>query len=197
MSDSLNNLAVAWASKIGVFESAFDRYYDELFSFCVRKVYSEDMAKDIIQEAFMALWSSLDDIATEQEFKPFLYGVIRNKVLMQYRKSEVHMRYAFNTTSHATQEESSENILLKKELESIIASEVKSMPARMQEIYLLKKESNKSVKEIAEKLGISEQTVKNQLQNAYSRLKLRLKDYNSPAIVTGFVMSYMPMLLHH
>ena len=74
---------------------------------------------------------------------------------------------------------SSENLLLTKELESVIFAEVEKMPARMKEIYLLKKEEGFSIKEIAEKLSLSEQTVKNQLQNAYSRLRLCLKEYNS------------------
>jgi len=197
MSDGLNKLEVAWTSKIEVFEDAFGQYYNELFLFCLKKVYSDDTAKDIVQEAFMALWDNLDTISTQQEIKPYLYGVMRNKVLMQYRKSAVHLRYAVSATSKESEEVTSENLFLTKELENIIAGEVHKMPARMREIYLLKKESSHSIKEIAEKLGISEQTVKNQLQNAYGRLKLRIKDYNSPVIVAGFVISYMPILLHH
>ncbi len=197
MSDRLNKLDVTWVSKINVFETAFGRYYEELFLFCLKKVYSDDTAKDIVQETFIALWDNLDTLATEPEIKPYLYGVMRKKVLMQYRRSAVHLRYAVSTTGKDVEGETPGDLILTKELENVIAGEVNKMPARMQEIYLLKKESNHSIKEIAEKLGISEQTVKNQLQNAYGRLRIRINDYNSPVIVVGFVMSYMPILLHH
>jgi hypothetical protein len=51
---------------------------------------------------------------------------------------------------------------------------------------------NESIKDIAAQLGITEQTVKNQLQHAYDRLKSRIKDYDSSAIVVFFVASHLP-----
>jgi len=196
MTDGLNKLSITWSSKVEIFELAFSRHYSELFLSCVKKVQSNDLAKDLLQEVFMALWDNLDHILTEQEILPYLYGTLRNKVLMQYRKSEVHLKYAVDAVNQPAEAQSSEHVFLNKELEEIIGDEVAKMPPRMQVIYRLKKENNSSVKEIAEELGISEQTVKNQLQNAYSRLKLRLKDYNSSGIIVGFVMSHMPVLLH-
>jgi len=197
MTDGLNMRSSAWASKIEIFEQAFDRYYRELYLSGFKKVQSDDLAKDLLQEVFMALWNNLDDILSEQEILPYLYGTLRNKVLMHYRKSEVHLKYALAAVQQHVPGQSSEHILLNKELEAIISDEVNQMPSRMQTIYRLKKEQNNSIKQIAQELGISEQTVKNQLQSAYTRLKLRLKDYNSPVILVGFVMSYLPVLLHH
>lgn len=48
------------------------------------------------------------------------------------------------------------------------------MPNKVREIYLLSRESNLSNKEIAKKMGITEQTVKNQLSKALSILKKTL-----------------------
>jgi len=197
MIDGLSKLSVAWSTKIQIFERAFNQYYHELFVTGVKKVNSDDLAKDILQEVFIALWNNLDNIATEQEILPFLYGTLRNNVLMHYRKSEVHLKYAIDAVNQHTTGKSSEDILLNKELEEVLVEEVNKMPARMQAIYRRKKESNQSIKEIADELGISEQTVKNQLQNAYTRLRSRLTDYNSPVILVGFVISHMPVLLHH
>jgi RNA polymerase sigma-70 factor (family 1) len=197
MTDGLNGLSIAWSSKIDIFEKSFSQHYNQLFISAVKKVQSEDLAKDLLQETFIALWDNLDSIKTEQEILPYLFGTLRNKVLMHYRKSEVHLKYAVDAVNQHTEYQSSEHILLNKELETIIGDEISKMPSRMRLIYRLKKENNNSVKEIAAELGLSEQTVKNQLQNAYSRLKLRLKDYNSPVIIVGFVMSHMPVLLHH
>ena len=56
------------------------------------------------------------------------------------------------------------------------------------DIFLLKKEESFSIRQIAEQLNISEQTVKNQLQSAYQRLKLRLRDYDAPFAATGLLV---------
>lgn len=197
MTDGLNKLSISWSSKIDIFERAFSQHYNQLFFSVIKKVQSDDLAKDLLQEVFIAFWDNLDNIDTEQQILPYLYGILRNKVLMYYRKSEVHLKYAMDAVNQHTEDQSSEHIFLNKELEAIIGDEIDKMPLRMKTIYRLKKENNNSIKEIAEELGISEQTVKNQLQNAYSRLKLRLKDYNSPVIIVGFVMSHMTVLLHH
>jgi RNA polymerase sigma factor (sigma-70 family) len=198
MSNSKNHeLSVVWSDKIRTFEVAFDLHWDELYRQAYKKTQSEYLAKDLVQETFMILWDSLDKIISADQVLPILYGILRNKILKQYEKSEVHLRYALaSSIKDELFNASSENLLLDKELESIITAEVEKMPLRMKEIYLLKKEDGFSIREIAEKLGISEQTVKNQLQNAYSKLRLRLKEYNSPIVIAGFVVHYMPLLVH-
>jgi len=199
MRDSAHNkLSVVWSEKIQVFETAFNEYWNELYRHAYRKTQAEDVSKDLVQEAFMVLWDNLDNLGSPQEILPFLYGTLRNKTLREFEKSEIHLRYAQSAAiTDNPFDLSSENLLLNQELETVIAGEVGRMPQRMKEIYLLKKEDNFSIREIAEKLELSEQTVKNQLQNAYGRLRLCLKDYNSPITTVGFIVCYIPLLLHH
>jgi len=190
-------LSVVWSDKIRTFEVAFDQYWDELFRHAYRKTQTEDLSKDLVQETFIILWNGLDNIDSTEQILPLLYGILRNKILKHYEKSEVHFKYALSVSKKDDQFDfSSENLLLTKELEGVIFAEVEKMPLRMKEIYLLKKEAGLSIREIAEKLGLSEQTVKNQLQNAYSRLRLCLKEYNSSLFFAGFVAHYAPLLLH-
>jgi RNA polymerase sigma-70 factor (ECF subfamily) len=69
-----------------------------------------------------------------------------------------------------------------------VTDEIGKMPPRMKEVYLLKKEDNLSIQEIAGKLQISEQTIKNQLQQAYTRLRTRLKDHRLPLFFIGLAL---------
>ncbi|MNT82317.1 RNA polymerase sigma factor [compost metagenome] len=57
-----------------------------------------------------------------------------------------------------------------------IDKQVQSLPERLKEVYLLRKEEGLSIREIAGKLNISEQTVKNQLGLAVKRMRGALKE---------------------
>jgi RNA polymerase sigma factor (sigma-70 family) len=70
-----------------------------------------------------------------------------------------------------------EELLHYKELQSVIAAEVAALPERMQEVYRLSRTENLSTKEIAQRLNLSEQTVKNTLSAALKRLREKLARY--------------------
>ncbi|HMI02880.1 MAG TPA: sigma-70 family RNA polymerase sigma factor [Pedobacter sp.] len=183
-------LATAQTNKTKALELAFDNYWELLFRHAYRKLQSDELAKDVVQEVFIAMWENLEKLTAQNELLPYLYAVLRNRILIQYKKNSVRLRYAVD---HAKKEESfepsSHQLLLNKELQSIINDEISKMPSRMREIYSLKKEGDCSIKEISEKLSLSEQTVKNQLQNASNRLKQRLNCYDPSLFKIGLIIS--------
>jgi RNA polymerase sigma-70 factor (ECF subfamily) len=67
------------------------------------------------------------------------------------------------------------NELETKELQLLIEKEVSKLPSRMQEIFRMSREDDYSIAEIAKRLNISEQTVKNQLTEALKRLRASLQ----------------------
>ncbi|MNL41088.1 ECF RNA polymerase sigma factor SigW [compost metagenome] len=137
------------------------------------------MAKDLVQDAFLSLWDKMDELDTEGSVLAYLYAILRNKILKLYEKDEVRARYAISVTAlEIPSDLNTQNALIEKELKQLIEKEIERMPPRMREIYLLKKDDELSVKQIAVSLSLSEQTIKNQLQTAYQRLRERAKDYS-------------------
>ena len=61
--------------------------------------------------------------------------------------------------------------IVSSDLNENIRQIVNSFPSRLQCVYMLRQEQNLSIKEIAEKLSVSEQTVKNQLGDITRRLR--------------------------
>ena len=183
-------LAAAQISRSKALELAFEQYWELLFRHAHRKLQSDDLAKDVVQEVFIVMWENIDMLKTQQELLPYLYGVMRNKILSHYKKDSVRLKYAVDQAlKHSELEPSSHQLLLNKELQQIIDDEIEKMPSRMREIYDLQKQQHKTIKEIAEILGISEQTIKNQLQNASGRLKSRLINYDSTFLQLGMILA--------
>ena len=57
---------------------------------------------------------------------------------------------------------------------------IDELPERCREVFLLSKHDGLSNEEIAEELGISIKTVKNQMTKAFSRLREALSDGHKP-----------------
>ncbi|MDR6782820.1 RNA polymerase sigma-70 factor (ECF subfamily) [Pedobacter africanus] len=167
------------SDKHRAFKLVFEAYWHALYKQAYKRVQCADMAKDLVQDSFLSLWNKIDLLDSEGSVLAYLYAVLRNKILKLYEKDEVRARYAISVSALETPSDlHAQNTLIEKELKALIEKEVASMPPRMREIYLLKKEEELSVKQIAVNLSLSEQTIKNQLQTAYQRLRVRVKDYN-------------------
>jgi RNA polymerase sigma factor (sigma-70 family) len=69
---------------------------------------------------------------------------------------------------------SAEVLLHTKEVRELIQSVISNMPPKMREVYQLSRQEHLSHKEIAARLGISEETVKKHIQHALQLLKTTL-----------------------
>ena len=179
--------------KSKAFNLVFDAYWSALYKQAYKKVHCKDIAKDLVQDVFVSLWDKIEFLDAEGSVLAYLFAILRNKILKLYEKDEVRLRYAVRVaTNVAPSDVHSQNSILEKELKAIIDAEVSRMPMRMKEIYLLKREDDLSIKQIAEELSLSEQTVKNQLQMAYQRLRTRIKDYDSSlALLALFLAKHL------
>ncbi|MNK55040.1 ECF RNA polymerase sigma factor SigW [compost metagenome] len=175
------------------FNLVFDAYWNALYKQAYKKVHCTELAQDLVQDVFVSLWDKIELLDAEGSVLAYLFAILRNKILKLYEKDSVRLKYAVSVTANvAPSDVHSQNTILEKELKAIIDAEVERMPVRMKEIYLLKREDDLSIKQIAQDLSLSEQTVKNQLQMAYQRLRARVKDYDSSlALLALFIAKHL------
>lgn len=168
------------------FEELYHRYWPEVYTMIFRRVGDREVAKDIVQDIFTNLWSYRDRIIAERSLAPWLSAIAKKQAISWYRKQistkqREHL-YQENETqvSHATTD------LEAKELQEIIDKEIEKMPANMQQSFRLSRYEQKSIREIAEELSLSEQTVRNNISMALERLRLQArKFYSEPANLAG------------
>ncbi|WP_316816078.1 RNA polymerase sigma factor [Pedobacter nyackensis] len=166
------------SDKNRAFQVVFDAYWNVLYKQAYKKVQCNDTAKDLVQDAFLLLWNKIDVLDSEGCVLAYLYAILRNNILKLYEKNEVRARHAIHITAKEVPSDAyAQDAILEKELKAIIDKEVEAMPPRMREIYLQKKDDDLSIKQIAVNLSLSEQTIKNQLQTAYQRLRVRARNY--------------------
>lgn len=165
------------------FRILYSRYWEALYKKALHRLGSSDDAQDAVQEVFVSLWRNKNTIRFDQTLSPYLFTSLKYCIIRQvYLKAKKGIQVPLSAEGLEHFELSAEQLFQYKELQSAIAGEVAELPHRMQEIYRLSRVENMQIAEIAERLNISEQTVKNTLTTALKRLRGRLSNYAHMAI---------------
>jgi RNA polymerase sigma-70 factor (family 1) len=154
------------------FSEVYKRYWPLLFRHARKLMQSEASAKDVVQDVFISLWSASSQFSEGSSLSAYLYTITRNKILNWIRHNKVahlhieslgnFMNQGYNATDHKLREQ-----MLAKRIEEEIAN----LPLRMREVFELKRKHQLSYKEIAMEMGISELTVKTQMNKAITVLR--------------------------
>lgn len=157
------------------FTEIYNRYAESLAGFAASKLYNLDDARDILHDMFVKLWEGRDQLNVTSTLQSYLFAVIRHRIIDKIRKNITREEYAAMRQSLADgYEPGVEQQIAEKELKQQIQQALNELPPRVKEIYQLSREHNLTNKEIAEKLDLSEQTVKNQLSAALKHLRQSL-----------------------
>ncbi|WP_294183000.1 RNA polymerase sigma factor [uncultured Sphingobacterium sp.] len=158
-----------------VFDLIFKSYWDPLLIYLSKLVKDQTDAEDLLQNIFVNLWNKTQS-SEIQDIHSWLYGAARKSALFYHRtqgnqkKLIASILEYIDVTGFSLSDQQQG-----KELQQIIDGEIERLPAKMKEVFLLSRQEQLSYKEIAERLDISDQTVKKQISNALNILRNNLK----------------------
>lgn len=159
------------------FEVLFNRYWYKLLKYAARVVYDNHEAEDMVQEVFYSLWERKNALSPITSVSSYLHGAIRYKGL-GYVRSNLHKNKYLESLTYFFEEgcDTINEQLDASELDGIINSEIDKLPPKMREIFILSRIEHLSHKEIAEKLNISDATVKKQINRSLNHFRLILDE---------------------
>lgn len=177
------------------FKVLYDRYWERIYLKACQRV-DKDTAKDMVQEVMTTLWRRRNDIYIVEDggIGRYLFTAIKYRVISHYAYSVAEIRNSdlFDVLNDEAYRNPAEtNSVEIKELTEFIESEISRLPPRMQQIFRMSREEDCSIGDIADKLQLSEQTVKNQLTEALKRLRtsIQTRDNSGHAFVI-FLLTY-------
>lgn len=154
------------------FTAVYGRYFDPLFVGAIKLVADADHAMDIVQDVFTELWQHRASLGVTASLKAYLYGAVSHAALNAIKHRKVSDRYIQHLMAAAeTPAPMADQRLRERELQAAIDDAVSKLPARMRTVYELTRNENLTHREVAEKLGISEHTVKAQVSNSLKSLR--------------------------
>jgi RNA polymerase sigma-70 factor (ECF subfamily) len=158
--------------EMNAFVEIYNRYWEPLFSEAYKRLKNRDHASEVLQDYFISLWERRNKIQIETSFKGYLFKSISYQIIDFYRKEAVRKKHntQFGLTM-AEVDQTTEDVIISKNLSQIIEAEVNLLPEKCRHIYELSRNQHKTNKEIASFLNISEKTVENHLTKALRKLR--------------------------
>ena len=157
------------------FTELYNRFKGILYIYACKITRDNDIAEDLVQDVFIYLWDKRQSINFTSSIGSYLYSSVRYKFFDLIDKQKVRADYVQAFQAFLDQGEYlTDNYISEKELAATIEKEVANLPAKMREVFLLSRKDNLTNKEIAERLNISEKTVKNQLSTALKTLRTKM-----------------------
>ena len=128
-----------------------------------------DMAEDVVQECFATLWEKLEAGLAVANRRAYLYMTVRNRCLDQLRRKgmQTESLKPYDTYGIIDDDDAQE----RSQIEARLWTAIDSLPEKCREVLLMSKRDGLKYEEIATELGISENTVRNQISKALKVLK--------------------------
>ena len=144
-------------------EKLFKDYYRPLCLFSLRYTLDAQAAEDIVQECFMALLTH-----NAEKPVPYLYASIRNRSLMWLRDRKPMADIPEDLPIEEARERSFEDARLWQAVEAL--------PEKRRQCLVMAKRDGMSYADIAKELGVSVNTVRNNISKALESLRKTSKD---------------------
>jgi RNA polymerase sigma-70 factor, ECF subfamily len=156
-------------------EQAFDRIYKiyspRVFSFALSLLSDRSEAEEIVQVIFIKIWDRRHQISVTGSFESYLFTMCKNAILNTIRTADYHRVFLDYKRYNPEPDTILDHELNCRELEELYKKAIDKLSPRKKEIFILNRTQALSHHEIAQKLGISIKTVRNQIDSASTEIK--------------------------
>ncbi len=174
---NINDLFLLQKLKDGdniAFQELYNKYYGILYLHVYQKLKDREVAKDIVHDLFISIWQKRADLSINGQVSSYMYVAIRNRVIDYIYKEKSKLKYLESLTEPSQQISSETDYLLR---EKLLAEQIESvldrLSPRVKEVFELSRKEYLSHKEIANKLNISEHSVRGYIKLALRLLKMK------------------------
>ena len=151
----------------------FEQYYNRLYRFAANYLRDPKAAHDIVQDLFMDLLEKSEVLNITTSVKAYLFVMVRNRCLNFLRNLKIKDSYIQNVLEAHLYSDTVDAIDEGSVLDELQVI-VDKMPPGMKEVFRLRVTEDYTFKEIAEKLGISENSAKVQMNGAIRMIREKL-----------------------
>lgn len=177
------------------FEVLLERYRRPVYNFILRSVRQRDRAEELLQDVFLRVVQRSGDFKGQSKLSTWLYTIARNLCIDHSRKMQFRRHKSLDAPTRGRDEEGpslmdrvegkelgAHREAIGNELRERIAHAIDQLPEEQREVFLMRQVSSLPFKEIADIVGVPENTVKSRMRYALERLQEALAEYEDYAL---------------
>jgi len=155
------------------FDNIYEMYSKRLYGFVLRYVKQKEDAEGIVQEVFIKIWETRNKIDIFSSFDSFIFTIAYNSTinLLRKRVSEHKYQDRLKSVQQITEADQIIDEIYFKEISTQLQLTLDKLTPRQKEIFQLSREDGLTHEEIAKKLNISVNTVKNHMVTTLAFIK--------------------------
>lgn len=152
------------------FSEVVDHYAPVVYSQLL--IYLKDVhrAEEVSQDIFMAIWRNREKLPGMENFPGYLYVSTRNKILTVIKERVMATQEPPEDRLHSLLADPASEVEFKELVEGLRRG-IDLLPARRREVFMLSRQENLTYDEIAARLGLSKNTIKEHISEALSFLR--------------------------
>jgi RNA polymerase sigma-70 factor (ECF subfamily) len=179
-----------------VFGELVRRHKTPVYNFILRQVRTPSAAEDLTQDVFVRVVQNATEFRHSSRFSTWIYTIARNIAIDHLRKMSLRRHPSLDQPSKSDEDDAPtlgertkdahpsatvDRAVISTELGFRIRNAVEELPDDQREVFLLREVGNVPFKDIADMIGVSENTIKSRMRYALERLQKALAEYEEHA----------------
>lgn len=160
------------------FKWIYDRYGKSVFRAAYRYLGSKDIAKDVVQEVFSALWHKRETFKEIRNLESYLVTMAHRYTYKELKKWAYE---ATNNQEYASglilSSDDSDHLVRNNECDLLLAESIDALPPQQKLVFQLSREEGLTHEAIAKQMNLSQGTVKNHIVRALQQLRENLSPH--------------------
>jgi RNA polymerase sigma-70 factor (ECF subfamily) len=171
------------------FEILVARHQRGVFNFLLRSVRNQSRAEELLQEVFLRVVRARTRYEASAKFTTWLYSIARNLCVDESRRAKFRDHQSLDAPRRgrdgagspmlaqmAAEQVPTDEAAEAPTIRNRVARAVQTLPDEQREVFLLRQISGLSFRQIADAIGIPENTVKSRMRYALEKLRVELGD---------------------
>lgn len=159
----------------------FNIHYPVMCHLAFQYVKDDFTAETLVEDIMADLWEKRESIKIKQSLRSYLLSAVRNRCINYLRSFHTKNLRPLEAERFLEKEVTDGSYpigkMLDDEMIEAVNQAVNSLPDECRRILLKNKEDGLKYEQIASEMGISVNTVKYHMKNAFALLRSKLKDY--------------------
>jgi len=173
------------------FEAIYQRHWKKVYGLALSKVRHPETAEDITQQVFVSLWERREgaEIAC---LEAYLATAVKYRCISHFESRYFRTTISGLDSSEALTDPTTEETLEHGDLTRAVERAMSLLPSKTREVFHLRRLHNHSIREIAERLGISEKAVEYHVTQSIKVMRHELREFLHPLMkVTLLLTSWL------